>query len=153
MVKLQLIFLPAFILIVTSIYPQTLTISNLNNLDFGEVFMGYSAEVQQTDPNAEKFSISHTTKQIDILVQFTLPSALTYQGDTVPITFDYAHSAWSLNDLSYGRTNFDPASQLTINKLKNKDVVYVWLGGVINVPLNISPGTYQGTIVITAEIL
>jgi hypothetical protein len=153
MIKLHLIYLLTLSTFLFPIYPQTLTINHLSDLNFGEVFMGYSAEVQHTDPNAEEFSISHTIKQIDILVQFTLPSALTYQGYSVPITFDYTHSAWSLNDLAYGRTNFEPFSQLTINNLKNKDIVYLWLGGIINVPLNINPGTYQGTIIITVEIL
>ena len=153
MFKPQFICLLSFFIFLIPVYSQTLTINHLNDLDFGQVFMGYSAEVQHTDANAEEFSISHTIKQINILVQFTLPTALTYQGYSIPITFDYAHSAWSLNDLPYGRTNFDPAAQTTFTNLKNKDVVYIWLGGIINVPLNISPGTYQGTITITAEIL
>ena len=95
MIKLRYIFL-LLLLSCTPVYSQYITINHLNDLTFGEVFMGYSAEVQQTDPNAEKFSIEHAKKHNNILVRLTLPTALTSQGYSVPITFDYAHSAWSL---------------------------------------------------------
>lgn len=150
MIKLQYIF-SLLLLLGTPVYPQYITINHLNDLAFGDVFMGYSAEVQQTDPNSEKFSISHEKRHNNILVQLTLPAALTSQGYSIPITFDYVHSAWSLNDLGSGRTNFDPYSQLTFNFLGNKQLIYIWLGGIINVPLNIAPGIYQGTIILTAE--
>ena len=150
MIKLQHIFL--LLLTLTSpVFPQYIIISHLNDLNFGEVFMGYSAEVQHTDPNSEKFSISHDRKHNNFLIQFTLPAALTNQGYSAPVIFDFTHSAWSFNDLTYGRTNFNPSSQLSFSNLGNKQIVYIWLGGIINVPLNINPGTYQGTIILTAE--
>lgn len=136
-----------------NIYSQPyIIVTHYNDLTFGEIFMGYSGDVQHTDPNAAKFSLSPSSGRRDILVQFTLPAFLTFNQYSVPIYFDLTRAAWSKEDLAYGRTNFNPSSPLTLNRVHTSETVYIWLGGVVNVPAGIYAGLYQGTIILTAEI-
>ncbi len=124
-----------------------------NDLDFGDVFIGYPADVNHTDATAAKFSFYHFVFfRRDMQITFSLPSALKYQAYSIPIIFDASHSAWSYNDNTHGRTNFNPHSPLYINNVWLLTPIYVWLGGKLNSTTGVSPGTYQGTIIVTVEV-
>ncbi len=123
------------------------------DLDFGDVFIGYPAEVNHIDATAAKFRFFHFAFFIrNMQITFTLPTRLSYQSYNIPITFDASHTAWSYNDVPTGRTNFDPHSPLYINNVWLLTPVYVWLGGKLNSTGGVPPGTYQGTIIVTVEI-
>jgi hypothetical protein len=138
-----------FAFIFFSEYKAQIYITKLHDLEFGEVFMGYSAEVQHTDPNAAKFSFYHTRFfRRTVYIQFVLPSTLNNGSSQIPIIFDQAHTAISYNDQEDGRTNFDPHSIVYIRRLFFYRTVYIWLGGTITTSPNMQYGTYSGTIIL-----
>jgi len=149
-----LIFLALFLLISENMFSQSLFISRLNNLDFGDVYIGYPKTVAHNDAGAAKFRTYHTLFfSRNIRITFTLPSSLINGSYTVPVTFSSATSAYSRNDLPTGRTAFSPNTPLTYNGLPRNAYLYIWLGGAITVPINVIPGIYTATITVTVVII
>ena len=136
-----------------SINAQKVFINKLNDLDFGEVFIGYSATVLDTDVNAAKFSFYHVNKKKkDLKISFVLPVTLDNGGNSIPITFDQSQATWSTNDQIAGRQNFDPHRQLKIKKVNKDDTHFIWLGGSIITTTGLPYGLYTGTIILTVAI-
>ena len=138
-----------------NVFSQSLIINTLNNLDFGDVYIGYSSTITHTDAGAAKFIIDHNMQggNQELQITFTLPGSFNNGSYSVPITFGSTTTAYSLTDLPTGRINFDPNTPLTYYKFKRKDNLYIWLGGTINVPTNIIPGLYTATITVTVVII
>ena len=135
-------------------FSQGLIINTLNNLDFGDVYIGYSRTITHTDAGAAKFRIDYDLSgNYNLQITFTLPGSLNNGSYSVPITFGSTTTAYSLTDLPTGRINFDPNTRLTYNKSRRQDNLYIWLGGIINVPTNIIPGLYTATITVTVVII
>ena len=147
------ILLPVIIIVFSSAsFSQGIVLTDFKDLDFGEVFLGYSSNVQHTDPGAAKYSfIQSTYKHQNVLITLTLPAFLTNNINTIPVTFDAAHTAWSKIDSPTGRTNFTPTASLAVRNLKKNDDMFVWLGGMITVPSNVSAGVYQNSIIVNVE--
>lgn len=128
---------------------QGVYITKLHDLEFGEVFIGYNAEVKHTDINAAKFSFYHTQWFYkNVYIQFVLPSSLDNGVYKIPITFDQSHTAASYNDQETGRVNFDPRSTVYIPNLRFYTTVYLWLGATITTSPNLKYGNYTGTIIL-----
>jgi hypothetical protein len=139
-----------FILGYSNIQSQSAYLTKINDLQFGDVFMGYSKEVLDTDIDAAKFQFYHTRWfRRDVRIQFTLPTSLRNGLDQIPIIFNNTHATWSYNDQLSGRTNFDPISGITISRVWFYRPVYIWLGGSITTSLGLTPGIYTGDIIIT----
>jgi len=138
----------------SSISAQKLFITKLHDLDFGEVFIGFSATVLDTDVNAAKFSFYHTEKKKkDLKISFVLPTTLDNAGGfQIPITFDQSQATWSKNDQMAGRANFDPHQQLKIKKVRKNDTHFIWLGGSIITTAGLPYGLYSGTIILTVAL-
>ncbi len=129
---------------------QTAFITKTSDLEFGDVFMGHSKEITDTDIGAAKFMFYHTRWfRRNVSIRFALPSYLENAGDRIPIEFNQTHSTWSYNDQLGGRTNFDPYSRLRINRVWFYTPVYIWLGGKITTTQGLTPGEYSGNIIIT----
>lgn len=143
-----------FLLICDVVYSQRqIEIITENNLDFGNAYMGYSTTINHTDAGAAKFKVHQTIRGNPyISVTLTLPSAFVNGPYSIPVVFGPATTAYSKMDLIAGRINFDPNTPLTV-RLQRNDYLYVWLGGIINVPTNITTGVYSSTITITITIL
>jgi hypothetical protein len=121
----------------------------LNDLEFGEVFIGYSSDVQDIDINAAKFSFYHTKKFYkNVYIQFVLPATLDNGASQIPILFDQSHTSASYSDQETGRTNFDPRNTVYIPNLRFRKTVYLWLGGSISTTPIMQYGTYSGTIIL-----
>ncbi len=134
---------------ITFVNAQGIYITKLHDLEFGEVFIGYSAEVQHTDVNAAKFSFYHTRWfSRNIYIQFVLPTTLDNGANQIPIIFDHSHTAASYNDQIGGRVNFDPHSTVYIRNLRVYRTVYLWLGATISTTSTMHYGTYTGTIIL-----
>lgn len=148
--RIKFIFLLIFL-----IYENTtaqLIVSKLNDLTFGDVFKGYTSSVNHLDVNAAKFYFNTGNLQnVNILVQFVLPQYLTNNIDNLTISFSTQQSAWSTKDLTTGRTNFNPYQPLQFKRLKKNTNIYIWLGATINIPVSISSGFYNGTIIMNVE--
>ncbi|MCF6268388.1 MAG: DUF4402 domain-containing protein [Melioribacteraceae bacterium] len=134
----------------SSISAQNIYITKINDLDFGEVFIGYSSTIRDTDINAAKFVFYHTKWfRRNIQVNFVLPTTLNNGGNKIRITFDQSQASWSYNDRQSGRRNFDPHSVLKIRRVWFYRNVYLWLGGTITTTSDLPYGIYSGTILLT----
>ncbi len=150
-------FLSKIILLISLIFSlsshisaQNIYITKLNDLDFGEVFIGYSSTIRDTDINAAKFVFYHTKWfRRNIQVNFVLPKTLNNGRSKIPITFNQSQASWSYNDRQSGRRNFDPHSILKIRRVWFYRNVYLWLGGTITTTSNLPYGVYSGTIILT----
>ncbi|MCB9211801.1 MAG: hypothetical protein H6609_20760 [Ignavibacteriales bacterium] len=141
-------------MISTISYSQTIVAYKNNDLSFGDVFIGYSENVEHTDPRAAKFNFYHTKFFFaDLLLSFNLPKFLTNGKDKLPIEFDFNHAAWSNRDRTTGRNTINPNTPNELRRLFFYLPVYVWLGGKIQTNSTLSPGNYNGTITITIEYL
>lgn len=141
-----------FFVFFSSINAQNVYITKLNDLDFGEVFIGYSSDISDTDINAAKFSFYHTRwLRKNINIRFVLPTSLTNGRNRMPISFNQSQTSWSNYDQESGRTNFDPHSSLRIKKIWFYQTIYVWLGGSIKATTNLPYGIYSGTIILTVS--
>lgn len=137
----------------TTIYGQ-ITVYKLNDLIFGNVFKGYTYTIDHISPNATKFLIDHSIRpRANLYISFVLPQYLTNGSSNVSISFSTSQSAWSKQDRTTGRTNFNPYQPLTIKKVKQNENVYIWMGATISPPLSVSPGSYSATIILSVEIL
>ena len=142
------------LLISENAFSQSLFINRLNNLDFGDVYIGYSKTVAHNNASAAKFRLYHTRiGNRNVRITFTLPSSLVNGSYNVPITFGSTTSAYSRYDLTTGRTAFNPNTPLTYNNLPRNAYLYIWLGGAITVPTNVIPGIYTATITVTVVII
>mgnify|MGYP001003418903 CR=1 FL=1 len=142
-----LVFL--LVLVGSSVFAQGVYITKLSDLEFGEVFIGYSSEVQHTDINAAKFSFYHTQwRSRNVYIQFVLPATLDNGQNKIPITFDQSHTAVSYYDQESGRINFDPRSTVYITSLRFYTTVYLWLGATITTSPTLKYGNYTGTIIL-----
>jgi hypothetical protein len=149
-ISINTILLFILIAFFSNINAQNIYITKLNDLSFGEVFIGYSADIQHTDINAAKFSFYHTRWfRRNVYISFVLPTTLNNGVNQIPITFDQSQAAWSYSDQTSGRTNFDPHSVLKIRRLWFYRNVYLWLGGSIVTTSNLPYGLYSGTIILT----
>lgn len=151
----KLFFLILFsisILITDFLSGQSIYITKLNDLNFGDVFIGYSKDVPHTDFNAAKFRFYHTaTARKTIYISFTLPGSLSNGLDNIPIIFDQSHTAWSYTDKTSGRTNFNPYSRYAINNVRANRYIYLWVGAYLPASPGVSFGLYEGTIILTVE--
>jgi hypothetical protein len=150
----SVILIALFLLISENILSQNLFIVTLNNLDFGDVYIGYSKTINHIDAGAAKFRTYHTYfSNRNIRITFTLPSTLVNGSYTIPVTFSSTTSAYSRFDLTTGRTAFNPNTPLTYNSLPRNAYLYIWLGGAITIPTNVIPGIYTATITVTVVII
>jgi hypothetical protein len=151
--KFGLLFTMLLTLFCESLLSQGVTAITLNNMDFGDVYIGYSKIIHHTDAGAAKFRMDQKILGNPyVAINFTLPTSLDNGLYSIPVTFSSTTAAWSNTDLPTGRTNFDPTSTLTI-RLHRRDYLYIWLGGNISVPTNSVPGIYSSTIIVTIEVL
>lgn len=146
-----------FIIFIISIFNQRLfaqlIIQKINDLNFGDVFIGYSSIVTDLNPNAAKFMLYQSSQpRMDLLVSFTLPSVLTNGVSSIKIDFSN-YASWARSDVQIGRTYVNPYSPFIINNVRRSRYHYIWLGGEIMSSTNIQPGVYSGTIILTIEVL
>ncbi len=147
-----ILILFSFVFFTQNLFAQ-LIITKMNDLNFGDVFIGYSTTVTDLSPNAAKFMLYQGSQaRMDLLVSFTLPSFLTNGANSVSVNFSN-YASWSRTDATTGRTYFNPYSTTIINNVRRNRNHYIWLGGVVTSSANILPGLYTGTIILTIEVL
>lgn len=136
------------------LYSQSIVAYKTNDLNFGDVFIGYSENIDHTDPKAAKFYFYHTKFFFaDVLITFDLPQNLSNGTDKLPIKFNYSHAAWGSRDATTNRQNFNPNTPIELRRLFFYRSTYIWLGGNIQTHTGLSPGNYNGTIILTIEFL
>ncbi len=134
-----------------AIYTQSLTLTGLQNLNFGDtIFPGINKTVARTDGNAAKFMISGDINK-EVRITFSLPTVLELTGNTMSIHFSSTDAAY--NTLEFGQstaTAFDP-NNAVITRLGLDGKLYIWLGGTV-APTHTQPaGTYANDIVLEVQ--
>lgn len=153
--KLHLLTTLIIILCLSQVqYSQGIVTYKLNDLNFGDVFIGYSENVLHTDDRAAKFYFYHNKfYKANLLVTFKLPKYLTNGFNRIPIKFNSSNAAWARYDRKNGRKSFDPNSPLELRRIFFYFPTYIWLGGSISPNTSLTPGNYNGTITLTIEFL
>jgi hypothetical protein len=124
-----------------------LTVSGLNDLDFGNVFPGVNATVLLTDAGAGHFQIAGVLNA-EVDVSFSaLPATLTNGGNSMPISYT---GGWNTAANPGTATAFVPASGLTERLDAASGELHVYLGGTLTVASNQAAGLYQATITLDA---
>lgn len=127
-----------------------LTVTGVNNLDFGNVYPGVNASVAPTAATAGSFTIAGVAGA-QITLTFTLPTNLQDAAlDNLPISFATTDAASNQANSQAGAGVIDPNQVLTTNLDATTGNYYVWIGGTV-APTGSQPaGTYNGTITLTA---
>jgi hypothetical protein len=142
-----------------------LTGGALRHLIFGGINPGSSAQVfaavngAPNETNAGKWSFTVANNNRRLWVAFVLPTVLTHQtqtSHTIPISFDFADSG-ALCEFKGGQCmafgTFNAADyqhptgyEHQIVNRPNITAIYVYLGGLVQVPADARAGTYTGTV-------
>jgi hypothetical protein len=141
----------ATVLWVTSAKAQA---SRIQDLAFGTVITGTTTSASVTGPSAAEWRIHVSLLSTLGSFTLTLPTTLTRSGGgaSMPVSFCATCGRYTVNNSNVsGATTFNPSSTVTFSLLGVGSNVYVWLGGSVSPPLNQTPGSYSGTIVLTTS--
>lgn len=127
----------------TVLQPLSVTATNLS---FGaEIFPGIDEVVARTDAAASQFDITGETSK-EITATFTLPTELTFDANTLPITFSATDGGHATASTEQGTaTAFDPSGALTTT-LSAAGELFLWLGGTAEPAADQAAGAYSGDI-------
>lgn len=125
---------------------RTLEVAGRRDLDFGTMIAGVSTTIGTT---AGGFFLVTGIKGTEVQIQLTLPTALDGPGGSAPLTFRSTDGAHGGSPATGSATVFDPSLPITV-VLSNSGRYYVWLGGTVSPPTQLSGGTYTATIALTA---
>lgn len=124
-----------------------LTVTGVNNLDFGNVFPGVNPTVLLTDAGAGHFQIVGVLNaEVDVSFS-SLPATLISGVNSIAISYT---GGWNTSANPAGATAFTPASGLTDRLDAATGEMHVYLGGTLTVPANQAAGLYQATITLDA---
>lgn len=131
----------------TALVFRPLTVTGVNNLDFGNVFPGVNKAIAVTDAGAGRFDVSGQTGA-NVQVSFVLPATLgDGTGNTMVI------DTWTGNHNTTAAptgTNFDPvAGASTALSGANPGVLFVYVGARVTPLANQPGGTYTGNVTMT----
>jgi hypothetical protein len=123
-------------------------VTTLRNLVFGTITSGTTTSVDKTSVSAAQWTFSGRFLTGGTF-QLTLPTTLTGPGPDLPITFGTSDGLRNTTNNPATGTAFNPHTVQTVPISLMGTTVYVWLGGSVSPPLNQTPGTYSGTVVLT----
>jgi hypothetical protein len=118
------------------------------DLDFGIMVAGVPTSVAPF-PDGGQFRIRGAWGA-EMQIQMTLPGALTGPGGSAPLTFGPTDGRHGPLPFNLGLQTFDPRLPLTI-VMTIFQTHYIWLGGTVSPPIQLTAGTYTATIVLTAS--
>ncbi len=118
-------------------------------LAFGTVFPGIAHTVLRTDAvNSGQFQIRGSNGS-QVQVTFTLPTAMMGPGGAqLPFSFGANDGGYSQSPTISAATAFDPRTPL-VTTLSGQGRLYLYLGGTVSPPAQITPGAYSATITCT----
>jgi len=127
---------------------QSITVDNTSALDFGTVIIGGGKTIQPSDANSGRIELSGGANA-SVDVDFNLPTQLTDgNGNNIDITFGNQSAGYDTD--GGGSVNlFDPNTTLTTSF--GNDKLYLYIGGVVDVPVGTPSGMYDNTIEVTVN--
>jgi len=128
---------------------RPVNVQGRSDLTFGTVIPGVPTTVSRLDANAGQFII-RALRNAEMLIELTLPTALTGANGSVPLTFGPADGGHGATPTVAASQPFDPRVPLTV-RLPGNGTYYVWLGGTVQPLAQQRPGTYSAAILLTAS--
>lgn len=129
---------------------QQLTVSRLNDLDFGTLIAGTSRSVDPASSSAAKFEVRGNFGS-RVTISFSLPAELRDGTKTLPITFDGNSAGWSFQDAGNMFRRFDPR-QGTVALILFGGRIYVYLGGTVTAGTGQPAGQFSETVTISTAV-
>lgn len=135
-----------------AVWAQALTVTRVNDLDFGPMFPGVPKVIDKQSAEAIEFHVTGTPGA-EITLDFALPEYMSVNGRTVQLIF-YDNScavdtSASPNQASPPFVDLNPWQTLTY-RLGSSGLT-VWLGAKAVPKLRQEAGTYTGDVVLTAR--
>lgn len=152
MTSRRIIITALFIVIPFVVSAQSLTVTNLSKLSFGEeIFPGSSKEISRTEAAAASFKITGEAGR-EVHVTFDLPQNLTDQNlESMGVSFLLTDGGYhGLQTEQANATAFDPSTGL-ITTLDSDGTLYLWLGGTVHPASNQTGGYYNADITASAS--
>jgi hypothetical protein len=127
---------------------QPLTVTNVRNLDFANVYPGVNKPIAYDAATSGKFSMSGIA-DAQVSFSFTLPTNLTFGSNTLPIgTWTGCHNVL---DATAGCTTFTPSSSNTTTQLNlTLGTLYVFVGATVSPTGTQAQGAYSANVTLTA---
>jgi len=133
------------------------TIGQLNGLDFGVVIPGVPTTIGPKTALAGKFVI-HGAKNAEVRITFALPTVLAVGANSMPISFSDDPVAGKLGchrnqDQQTNCTTYTPSAPLLVRIRNNpapQNTYFVWIGGRVSPAVGQRPGTYTGSVTMSA---
>lgn len=124
-----------------------LTVTGVNNLDFGNVFPGVNPTVLLTDAGAGHFSVLGVLNAEVDLSFSSLPATLVSGVNSIALSYT---GGWNTAANPGTATAFTPSAGLIQRLDAATGELHVYLGGTLTVPANQAAGLYQATITLDA---
>jgi len=118
------------------------------DLDFGVMVAGVPTTIAPF-PDGGQFRI-RGARGAEVQIQLTLPAALIGPGGAAPLSFGPTDGVHGPLPFALGLQTFDPRLPLTI-VMSFLQVHYIWIGGTVSPPIQLTAGTYSAAIVLTAS--
>jgi len=132
---------------------KPLTVTGVRGVTFGAVFPGVPRVISRTDPaNSGQFDIKGV-KDTQVLLTFTLPTAMSGpSGAQLPLVFGASDAGYSQSQTIGSQIGFDPKQPFTAVLSKNgRGSVFV--GATANAAANQRAGAYTATLTLTVTVL
>ncbi len=131
---------------------ETLTVTAVNDLDFGDVIQNQNKTVNPEDAEAGSFFINGEPGS-EVELSFALPSVLDLDGgpETMDITFSSTSARHNTVDDASAGSAFDPSVGATTPINATNGELYVYIGATAEPTPTQAPGNYEATITLTVE--
>lgn len=127
-----------------------LTVAGQRDLDFGLVTQGSAPTVTVAAAGSGRWRVSGTSRA-EVRLAFLLPSLLTVDASSMPISFGSTSAGQLGLNLPTFATLFDPAAGATARLRAGLGVLFVWLGGTVTVAPAQPPGLYTGAVTLVVS--
>ncbi|HAC16273.1 MAG TPA: hypothetical protein DCE78_10085 [Bacteroidetes bacterium] len=154
----KLLLLTLLVFSTSAMYAQTitadanvvtaLTLTGVNDLDFGSVVQNTLYTIAYNTASAGSFSITGGTASTEIAFSLDLPTELTGTGDPIGITYT---AGWhTANDATASTAFTTSPTTEQVEDLNGSGALYVFIGGAITPDAAQTVGAYSATITLTA---
>ncbi len=127
-----------------------LTVTGERALDFGLVTQGSAPAIAVPAAGSGRWQV-RGTPSAEVRLSFLLPSLLTVDAHSMPISFGPTSAGRFGVNLPAFATLFDPAAGTTARLRAGLGVLFVWLGGTVTVAPAQPPGLYTGAVTLVVS--
>jgi hypothetical protein len=154
--RTALIVISAIVLLSSRAQGQPISISLVNNLQFGNVFSGTPKVISKHAAGAAaEFHVSGTAGWQVLITFLTLPTYINQSGYNMNVVISQTDCAMDSsatpNQSSPGYNNLNPWQPITYRLGSNG--LTIWLGATVVPSIGQKPGSYSGLIQVRAEYI